>query len=499
MALLAAALCAQAASMFRPRYIVGLSVWAAAWVVSTDFAADQVTGELDLAGGAWTAAILVMVGAFLATLGQHIAATRAALVLAREEAEKQARAAHAAQGRLDAFARNSPATMLIFDKGGVPVFVDAGTARATGRAMSELGAGEAWEPFLGDDLRPLRHALGEALRGNTSNVEFHTRDKEGVVGTYTGIFFGLPDGAGAICLDVTQERALQARMARMDRIETLGTLVGGMAHDFNNLLTAVLGNLYLIDLHLDEADATREFTASAREAAEAGAAIVRQMMVYSGPDEGAAEPVPMMEVVSTALRLAKTALRDVDIVLNPCDHPVVVQARPGTLEQVFVNLLMNAADAMAGSGSLTISCELANGDEPPTWAIHLDDTGPGIEPAVIARIFDPYFTTKPRGKGTGLGLATADSIVRAAGGWIDVTPRVPRGTRFTVHLPAAEAAATGSARGEGLEPKGGTASAPLLRYPGPRHVPAAHGEAGDDLQADAVRDLGRDSPAVIGR
>ena len=279
------------------------------------------------------------------------------------------------------------------------------------------------------------------------------------------------DVSERLAMETEQERLrAQAEQERIERglhqsqrLESLGQLVGGVAHDFNNLLNVILGYAGFTaeqvavaakrDKDLEPALADIE---QVRSAAEKAARLVRQLLTFARHEAITPEIVDLNESVSDAVQLLRRTLGEhVALVIHADPGLWHVSADRGQLEQVLVNLAVNARDAMPAGGRLTIgtaSVEILDGDgqagrrvtlAPGRYArLRVSDTGTGMDRATQDRVFEPFFTTKPMGHGTGLGLATVYGIVTAAGGSIDVESETGMGTAFSVYLPATDAAVT---------------------------------------------------------
>ena len=249
--------------------------------------------------------------------------------------------------------------------------------------------------------------------------------------------------------DVTDRRNAEMALAQAQKLDSLGVLAGGIAHDFNNLLTTILGNLYLLDGELPEDSPLRAYTEETRVAAERGADLVKRLLGFSRPGIQANETVPLRRLVDETVTLARRALGpSVTLDIAPIDSRAVVSGEFTALQQVLLNLLLNARDAMPGGGRISIHFTPRTIPPSALWeqrrvapgAYHelaISDTGEGMSPDVLQRIFDPFFTTKEVGKGTGLGLSTALSIARAHGGWLAAESREGEGSRFRFLLPEA--------------------------------------------------------------
>jgi PAS domain S-box-containing protein len=259
-----------------------------------------------------------------------------------------------------------------------------------------------------------------------------------------------PGGAALVASlrDVTERHALEARLQQAERLETIGQLAGGVAHDFNNLLTAVLANLSILDSQLAAGAPGREEVRDATLAAERATRLTRQLLTFARQQVVAPRRVDLNESVEAMDRLLGRLIGEHiarDTRLAPGLWPVRID--PGQLEQVLVNLVVNARDAMPGGGALTVATAnvvLGSAERSPEaidvppgeWVrLTIEDTGVGMDEATLSRIFEPFFTTKDKGRGTGLGLATVHGTVRQAGGHVRVQSAPGAGTRFTVWLP----------------------------------------------------------------
>jgi two-component system, cell cycle sensor histidine kinase and response regulator CckA len=262
----------------------------------------------------------------------------------------------------------------------------------------------------------------------------------------------MPDGSivcPGVIVDVTERRKLQEQLRQGQRLEALGSLAGGIAHDFNNLLTAILSHSELVLGELPNGP-LRDDIETIRQTAERAAGLTRQLLAFSR--QQLVEPrllEPNAVVTSTERMLRRTLGAGIRLEVDLAPSLGTVLADPGQLEQVLVNLALNARDAMPAGGTLTIRtrdmaidasyAEQHAGLQPGTYVVlEVEDTGVGITPDVQARIFEPFFTTKPVGQGTGLGLATVYGIVTKWGGFTAVQSVPGTGTLFTIYLPRQE-------------------------------------------------------------
>jgi two-component system, cell cycle sensor histidine kinase and response regulator CckA len=232
-----------------------------------------------------------------------------------------------------------------------------------------------------------------------------------------------------------QEREQQDRLAQQERLALVGQLAGGIAHDFNNLLSVILSYTSIINDELSDHDPVREDIGEIRKAGQRASALTRQLLAFSRRELAQPKPLDLGVVAADLDKLLRRLLgADIELVTRSETGLATVMMDPSQVEQVMVNLAVNARDAMPKGGRLEIAVSNAKGRT--IVRLVVSDTGCGMTPEVQSRIFEPFFTTKPMGYGTGLGLATVHGIVHQAGGKIHVESELGRGTRFTIELPA---------------------------------------------------------------
>jgi signal transduction histidine kinase len=247
-----------------------------------------------------------------------------------------------------------------------------------------------------------------------------------------------------------ERERLENRLHQSQRLESLGQLAGGVAHDFNNLLAVILGCTSFVAEATAGDESVRSDVEQIRTAAERAARLTRQLLIFGHRDKAQIEVLDLNAIVTDVQSLlARSIGEQVKLVVRPAASLPAIRADRGQIEQVLINLAVNARDAMPGGGTLTIQSGVAQIDEeharlhpgvrPGRYvALSVSDTGVGMSPDVAARIFEPFFTTKPQGKGTGLGLATVHGVVTKAGGSLSVHSEPGTGTTFRAFLPAAE-------------------------------------------------------------
>jgi PAS domain S-box-containing protein len=334
------------------------------------------------------------------------------------------------------------------------VFANAAFSRITGYPLDDvlgrsprLLQGPKTDRATLDRLRQTI-ARGEVFVGETVN---YRKDGREFLMRWQVAPIRRADGAVshllAVQRDVTDERSLEAQLQQAQKMEAVGQLAGGIAHDFNNLLTAIQGNCSLLQTSVGSDDPRREFVDEICEAGERAERLTRQLLAFSRRQVRQPSALDLNAVVANALRLVGRLIgAGVTVRFNPAAVLGAVWADPGQLEQVVVNLALNARDAMPGGGTLTIeTADVRLGADyagfhdsviPGEYVmLAVQDEGVGMDEATCARIFEPFFTTKELGKGTGLGLAMVYGIVKQSRGniWVYSEPGV--GTVFRLYFP----------------------------------------------------------------
>jgi PAS domain S-box-containing protein len=371
------------------------------------------------------------------------------------EARERAEARQAGFGRM---LDESHDEIYIFDATTLRfVHVTQGARRNLGYSMDELRAMTPLE--VNPELTPrvfaqLLQPLRDGSRRKVVLTTTHRRRNGTDYDVETHLQLSSFDEAPvfiAIVVDVTGRKRIEERLRRSQRLEALGTVAGGVAHDFNNLLMAIMGYAELSQAHASPGSRLQTNLSEITRASERARDVVKRILTFSRQHPLESRPVDLCELVSETLQLMRASLPTTVEIHERLDAGCRVAGDPSQLHQVLMNLCTNAGHAMRrGGGVLSVrleSVELGAADEsglgqraPGRYArITVRDTGHGISPDVAEHVFDPFYTTKGPGEGSGMGLAVAHGIVTGHGGAITVTSEVGRGTTFEVLLPEASA------------------------------------------------------------
>ncbi|MDY6953687.1 MAG: response regulator, partial [Thermodesulfobacteriota bacterium] len=246
--------------------------------------------------------------------------------------------------------------------------------------------------------------------------------------------------------DVTEQRRLEAQLQQAQKMKSIGTLAGGIAHDFNNLLMGIQGNVSLMLMHLDSTHPHYERLRRIDRQVESGARLTAHLLGYARKGRYEIRPLDLGQLVEETVETFGRTRKDISIHRSFARDLHIIEADRGQIEQVLLNVFINAGDAMPDGGQLTLRVvntgHLDMGGrlyepKPGQYVLlTVSDTGTGMDEKTQARIFEPFFTTKEMGRGTGLGMASAYGIIKGHGGYIDVHSRPGEGTTFNIYLPA---------------------------------------------------------------
>jgi signal transduction histidine kinase/CheY-like chemotaxis protein len=299
----------------------------------------------------------------------------------------------------------------------------------------------------------LTRKLSQEVGATTYEHDFVARDGQRVaVEVKTNVIWqdGKAVGVEAIARDMSQRKHLEGQLRQAQKMEAVGQLAGGVAHDFNNMMCGVIGYSELVLARLKEDDPVRPQILQIRRAGERAGEMTKQLLAFSRKQVLRPQALDLNAIITeTEGLLGRLIGEDIELVSDLEPGLATVYADPGQLEQVIINLAVNARDAMPIGGKLTIETRSVTLDEQIAFVqvdaapgnyvlLSVSDGGTGMDAETRARIFEPFFTTKDEGDGTGLGLATVYGIIKQSGGDISVESEPGRGTTFTIYLPSAQ-------------------------------------------------------------
>ncbi len=262
---------------------------------------------------------------------------------------------------------------------------------------------------------------------------------------------GAPEALEGFITDITERKQLESQLRQAQKMEAIGTLAGGIAHDFNNILAIIMGNASLLKILLPDMDEAQTKTDHILTASQRASELIMQILAFSRQSEKTNQAIQISLIIKEVLKLMKAALPStIEIKQKITASSALIQADPTQIHQILMNLCTNANHAMEKTGGIlkvTLD-EIEPADDrssshpdlpPGSWVkLSVSDTGHGMKPVIIERIFDPYFTTKKKDVGTGLGLAVVHGIVKSLGGLIEVKSNQGLGSTFNIFLPGVE-------------------------------------------------------------
>jgi PAS domain S-box-containing protein len=397
--------------------------------------------------------------------------------LARGTAERLVRALRESQERFQFVARATNDAVWDWDLVSDELWWNEGVQTLFGYAPEQIGPDVSWwhDRIHPEDrervVRDIRAAVDRGSESWSAEYRYLRAD-----GSYARVFdrgYVLRDGEGhatrmiGAMMDITQRKQLEDELRQAQKMEAVGLLAGGVAHDFNNLLTVIAGRTHLLLAKLKADDPSRRSVELIQKTSDRAAALTRQLLAFSRKQVLQRKVLDLNATVAEVSGILRRLIgEDVELLLTLGPRAGCVNADPGQLEQVLLNLAVNARDAMPQGGTLSLETDQVRLDAAPAGrpdalppgpyaVLRVIDTGIGMDEATQARIFEPFFTTKERGKGTGLGLSTVHGVVRQHGGTITVRSAVGAGATFEIYLPQVEVAPDGEERGESARPAAG--------------------------------------------
>lgn len=377
------------------------------------------------------------------------------------ERQRSQNAVRESEDRFRALTEHSSDMIVVVDESATIQYVSPSVERTLGYAPPEIVGVDAFTLIRPDDLPMMRESF-ESRRSESGTgewLQFQIRHRDGSWRTMEAVgtsLFHHPAIRGLVinARDVTEriraEEALnesQEQLRQSQKMEAIGQLAGGIAHDFNNLLTVIKGSTDMLLLDVGPGDPLRPDLEEIDQSVDRAANLTRQLLTFSRKQVTEPQVIDLNSVVLHTEKLLRRVLGEtIEFTSSLHPGPGAVRADRGQLEQILINLAVNARDAMAGGGRLTISTDRVALTEAragfPEFVpageytlLSVADTGTGMSPEVRERVFEPFFTTKPTGRGTGIGLSTVYGIVKQSGGFIQLQSRAGEGARFAVYLP----------------------------------------------------------------
>jgi PAS domain S-box-containing protein len=332
-----------------------------------------------------------------------------------------------------------------------PDFVSGNLEEMTGFTFEQVSASPTlWQDRIHpDDRDRVLAALGERGDKGRHSIEYRWQCADGTYKHFHDQAVPLSEGktteyAGTLT-DVSEQRLLESQLVHVGKLDALGRLTGGVAHDFNNLLAAMLGGLHVLQRRLEIGEREQVVVDQMRHATEQGAELVRRMMAFARQQDLSPSSVDPASLCDSVAGLVNHTLGGTVVVDWQCpDRRLNLFVDRGQLELALMNLIINARDAMPKGGEIKVEIEPAESTavRQPALRIRISDQGVGIPQELIARVTEPFFTTKETGRGTGLGLSMVAGFVHQSGGELNIESAVGKGTVIDLILPATEAAAT---------------------------------------------------------
>ena len=371
----------------------------------------------------------------------------------RRQAEEELR-------KLSRTVEQSPASVIITDLQGNIEYVNPKFTELTGYSIEEV-RGKNPRILKSGETPPeeYRELWGTITSGGEWHGVFHNKKKDGTLFWVRASISSVCDASGAITHfiavkeDITNQKSLEDQYRQSQKMEAVGQLAGGVAHDFNNILTAVIGYAHMLKMKLKDDDTLKTYADHILSLSDRAANLTQSLLAFSRKQITNPRPVNLNEIIGRIDHLLSRIIgEDIKLQTMLSEEGEIVMADPGQIEQVLMNLATNARDAMHEGGLITIETETVEidqrfidkhgfGKEGMYAVISVTDTGIGMDKETREKIFEPFYTTKEVGKGTGLGLAMAYGIVKQHEGYINVYSEPGKGTTFRIYLPLIQATA----------------------------------------------------------
>jgi two-component system, cell cycle sensor histidine kinase and response regulator CckA len=359
--------------------------------------------------------------------------------------------------RFRSLSENAPVIIFALDTDGAVTYLNPAWEKILGHGRKDF-IGKPFIDLVADKSEWTRaNAIEQLITGQKTVVDLNItiQDKIGGQRLFNTSVAADSDTEGRVtgiiglAKDITQERKLQQQLFQSQKMEAIGTLAGGVAHDFNNLLMGMQANLSLMRLDQKAVIPGDDKIQRIENQIQSGASLTRQLLGYARKGQYVIAAVNINRLIGETLHVVQRANKSITVQSLIADEASFVKADRGQIEMVFLNLFLNAVDAMPRGGRLTVSCRRVTGQSPTEAPISEDpsadfveivvsDTGMGMDPTTQDRIFEPFFTTKEVGRGSGLGLASVYGVVHNHGGHIHVESAPGQGATFTLYLPASD-------------------------------------------------------------
>ena len=347
-----------------------------------------------------------------------------------------------------------PGIFYLYDQAGNFLRWNQNFERVSGYAAAEIIRMKPLDFYVGDERDAVAEKIAEVFTEGAANTEAQFLAKDGTRTSYyfTGQKVQLDH---KICLigtgiDISERKRLEAQLIEAQKMEVIGQLASGVAHDFNNILGVIMGYCDLIASALDPDNPLQKYSEEIRHASDRAAGLTRQLLVFSRKQTVQPVVLDLNDVVQDMDKMLRRLVdENVEMTFVLGEQAGRIKADSGYVGQVLMNLIVNARDAMPNGGKLTIATNPVTLDEDYARThsgatagdyvmLSVSDTGTGMTDEVKARLFEAFFTTKPKGKGTGLGLATCQTIIQQCGGHIAISSEIGKGTTFKVYFPRVE-------------------------------------------------------------